>query len=209
MNQHSKSVMTSSRNMIKFAGFSVLAAVAIGFSVNAEAGECRMGDRSESRDKSVHAAACCAEGAEEKGAHRKKYCLLNGIDDAVKLLGSAQAAIEDNDLESASEEVDAAIERLKEFKGKAAEHCPVKADNRPVNTKCPMMGSEVDPDKVSEDLKLNFQDETVAFCCSPCVGAWENLSEEEKAEYLAKARENPKGHDHGDHESHHGQEACH
>ncbi len=228
MNQRANSVMTSSRKMIgkrrmmKVAGLSVLAAAGIGFSLNVEAADCRTGGGSEGREKPDHVAARGIEGAEEKGAHWKENCPLRGIDDAVgsalDSLDSARAALKDDDAENASEEIDAAIERLEGVKEKVAEHCPAKADARPVNTKCPMMGSDIEPDEVSDDLKLTFQGETVGFCCPPCLGAWENLSDEEKAEKLGKARENPKGrghgghesdHDHGDHEPDHGQGSCH
>ncbi len=37
-----------------------------------------------------------------------------------------------------------------------------------VNTKCPIMGSVIDPAKVTEDLVKDFKGEKVALCCAGC-----------------------------------------
>ena len=44
-----------------------------------------------------------------------------------------------------------------------------------VNTKCPMMGEDIDP-----TLTVNYKGMRVAFCCKDCIPDWEKLSEAEK-----------------------------
>lgn len=56
-----------------------------------------------------------------------------------------------------------------------------------VNTRCPMMGSKIDPDKVTADLTREFKGQKVAFCCAGCPVQWDKLSAEEKATKLAQA----------------------
>ncbi len=52
------------------------------------------------------------------------------------------------------------------------------------NTKCPIMGSVIDPAKVTDDLVTDFDGEKVAFCCAGCPDKWDALSDEEKATKL-------------------------
>ncbi len=49
-----------------------------------------------------------------------------------------------------------------------------------VNTKCPIMGSDVDPAVTTE-----YNGQTVGFCCAGCIGKFNKLSDAEKAEKLA------------------------
>lgn len=67
-----------------------------------------------------------------------------------------------------------------------------------VNTHCPMMGEEIDP-----EVTVQWQGKTVAFCCAECIPDWNALSDEEKQAKLdAASGEDHTGHDHGDNESH-------
>jgi len=49
-----------------------------------------------------------------------------------------------------------------------------------VNTKCPMMGGDVDPAYTTD-----FNGKTVGFCCKGCAGKFNKLSDTAKAELLA------------------------
>ncbi len=55
-----------------------------------------------------------------------------------------------------------------------------------VNATCPIMGSKLDPAKVTTDLTRRHKDKTVAFCCAGCPVAWDKLSDSEKDATLAK-----------------------
>ena len=48
------------------------------------------------------------------------------------------------------------------------------------NTACPIMGGPVD-----ETVTVDWNGQTVGFCCADCIPAWNELSDEEKAEKLA------------------------
>ena len=56
-----------------------------------------------------------------------------------------------------------------------------------VNASCPIMGTKIDPDKVTPELTRQFQGKKVAFCCGGCPAQWDTLSEEDKAGKLARA----------------------
>ena len=53
-----------------------------------------------------------------------------------------------------------------------------------VNTICPIMGNEVDPDAAT----VEFKGQTVGFCCEGCDEKWNKLSDEEKEQELAEAK---------------------
>ncbi len=56
------------------------------------------------------------------------------------------------------------------------------------NTKCPIMGSVIDPAKVTAALVKDFKGEKVALCCPGCPDKWDALSDEEKATKLAASK---------------------
>ena len=56
-----------------------------------------------------------------------------------------------------------------------------------VNATCPIMGSPIDPAKVTPDLVRTFEGRKVAFCCSSCPPAWDKLSDEQKRQKLSAA----------------------
>ncbi len=55
-----------------------------------------------------------------------------------------------------------------------------------VNTKCPIMGSEINPAKVTADLTRVYKGQKVAFCCGGCPAAWDKLTDAEKDAKLLK-----------------------
>ncbi len=65
------------------------------------------------------------------------------------------------------------------------------ADGAYANTHCPIMGGKIDPAKVAPNVTREWRGKRVAFCCSPCVGKWEKLTEEQKQAALAKATQPP------------------
>ena len=56
------------------------------------------------------------------------------------------------------------------------------------NTHCPLMGNEIDLDKVTPELTREFNGQKVAFCCAGCPAHWDKLSADEKATKLAQAK---------------------
>jgi hypothetical protein len=49
-----------------------------------------------------------------------------------------------------------------------------------VNTRCPMMGSKIDPAKVPASLTREFNGRKVGFCCGGCPVAWDRLTDTQK-----------------------------
>jgi len=54
-----------------------------------------------------------------------------------------------------------------------------------VNTKCPIMGHDVDPADLDPTLVKDWNGKKVGFCCPPCLEEWDELTEAEKAEKIA------------------------
>jgi len=54
-----------------------------------------------------------------------------------------------------------------------------------VNTRCPIMGTELDLSKVPESLTRVYKGQKVAFCCAGCPTDWDKLSDAEKDTKLA------------------------
>lgn len=59
-----------------------------------------------------------------------------------------------------------------------------------VNTKCPMMGGTINPEKVTDALTRQFNGQTIAFCCNACPGMWDRLTDEQKQAKLVKVMAN-------------------
>jgi YHS domain-containing protein len=57
------------------------------------------------------------------------------------------------------------IKKVPEFKAEASEE-PVAA--KPINTKCPFNGKDINPEAVT-----TYQDKVIAFCCNNCKGKFE------------------------------------
>jgi hypothetical protein len=55
------------------------------------------------------------------------------------------------------------------------------------NAVCPIMGSPINPEKVTANLVREYQGEKVAFCCAGCPAAWDQLGDAEKATKLKQA----------------------
>ncbi len=56
------------------------------------------------------------------------------------------------------------------------------------NVRCPLMGSPINPDKVTKNLIRDYKGEKIAFCCAGCPAAWDKFSDTVKAAKLAKVK---------------------
>ena len=78
--------------------------------------------------------------------------------------------------------------------GKVHSHDEAKGVTGPTgrfaNTRCPIMGSKLDPKNVPDHLTREYNGRTVAFCCGGCPAAWDKLSDSQKEAKLAKWRGN-------------------
>jgi hypothetical protein len=57
-----------------------------------------------------------------------------------------------------------------------------------INTKCPIMGTPIDPKNVPAGLYRIHKGQGVGFCCAGCPAAWDTLTEVQKDEKLQAAR---------------------
>ncbi|MCE5277837.1 MAG: hypothetical protein ABFD92_03620 [Planctomycetaceae bacterium] len=48
------------------------------------------------------------------------------------------------------------------------------------NDRCPIMGGEIEADKVPASLVRDYKGKKVAFCCGGCPAQWDNLSDAQK-----------------------------
>lgn len=56
-----------------------------------------------------------------------------------------------------------------------------------VNSRCPIMGSPINAEKVTADLIRTYQGQKVAFCCPSCPAAWDRLNDAQKETKLKLA----------------------
>jgi hypothetical protein len=72
-----------------------------------------------------------------------------------------------------------------------------------VNDSCPIMGTPIEPDKVTKDLIRDYKGQKVAFCCKQCPSAWDKLTDAEKDAKLAGTKPKPKPVEgHSEHDMH-------
>jgi len=57
-----------------------------------------------------------------------------------------------------------------------------------VNKRCPIMGGEINPANVTDNLMREFNGQKVAFCCSGCPEVWDKLNDAEKMAKLNAAQ---------------------
>jgi hypothetical protein len=57
-----------------------------------------------------------------------------------------------------------------------------------VNNHCPIMGSPINPAKVTKNLVRDYMGQKVAFCCAGCPSTWDKLPNAQKQAKLAKAK---------------------
>jgi hypothetical protein len=62
-----------------------------------------------------------------------------------------------------------------------------KARAKFINTRCPIMGTPIDPNNVPANLTREFKGQKVAFCCGGCPSLWDKLTDKEKEAKLQQA----------------------
>ena len=60
-----------------------------------------------------------------------------------------------------------------------------------VNATCPMMGSPIKANKVTDDLLRVYVGKRIAFCCDGCPEKWDGLSRAQKAAKFAESMSKP------------------
>lgn len=102
---------------------------------------------------------------------------------ALNILASLQKAIETGNKEEALTQLNHLKHALMMVQVALAQHVgPTYA-----NTACPIMGTKIDPAKVTADLIREFNGQKVAFCCAMCPAQWDKLTDAEKKTKLMAA----------------------
>ncbi len=125
-------------------------------------------------------------------------------------LKAAQTAIDAGDTKTASAKIAWAQEQLGKMKKFASQKCKApkaekghhgkSADKAEkghhgesadkagfINSTCPIMGSKIDPAKITKSLTREFDGKKVALCCGGCPGQWDKLSDADKKAKLKAA----------------------
>lgn len=102
----------------------------------------------------------------------------------VMSIDKAKKALESGDKRTVLAELNKAQEML------IAIHTALGKHVKPqfVNNRCPIMGSPINPDKVTNDLIREYKGQKVAFCCAGCPSTWDKLTDAEKNAKLAKVK---------------------
>jgi hypothetical protein len=101
-----------------------------------------------------------------------------GVTAAIASIDAATKALESGNHATATRELANARRILEAVQKEAA-----AAGAAPVqfaNTECPIMGSPINPAKVTEGLTRVYKGKKIAFCCGGCPGQWDKLTDAEK-----------------------------
>jgi hypothetical protein len=115
---------------------------------------------------------------------------------ALMSIDKAKKALESGDRRTVLAELNKAQEMLVSIHGALGKHVKPQF----VNNLCPIMGSPINPEKVTKNLIRDYQGHKVAFCCAGCPATWDKLTNTQKHAKLAKAKSEPSqthsGHSH-------------
>jgi len=96
----------------------------------------------------------------------------------------AVRAIESGDKKTALAELHKARKMLIRIYGAIGTHVKPQF----VNNRCPIMGSPINPEKVTKILVRDYMGQKVAFCCAGCPSTWDKLPNAQKQAKLAKVK---------------------
>ncbi|MCH8120716.1 MAG: hypothetical protein IIC00_13450 [Planctomycetes bacterium] len=99
-------------------------------------------------------------------------------------IDKATKAIESGDKKTALAELHKARKMLFAIYGAIGTHVKPQF----VNNRCPIMGSPINPEKVTKNLVRDYTGQKVAFCCAGCPSMWDKLPNALKQAKLAKVK---------------------
>lgn len=126
-------------------------------------------------------AKACGEKSDcdaDKECHRGKahrHGARDGhVQKALAHLDKAQQALDSGDHEALEEHIAQARQILEDH------HQMMLAAQPAVNSSCPFMGREIDPENVPASLTRYHNGRKIGFCCGGCPKQWDRLSDEQK-----------------------------
>ena len=103
---------------------------------------------------------------------------------AILSIDKAAKAVESGDKKTVLAELDKALNTLIAIYGALGTHVkPQFANNR-----CLIMGSPINPEKVTKNLIRDYKGQKVAFCCAGCPSTWDKLTDAQKQAKLPKVK---------------------
>jgi len=103
---------------------------------------------------------------------------------AILSIDKAAKAVESGDKKTVLAELDKALNTLIAIYGALGTHLkPQFANNR-----CPIMGSPINPEKVTKNIARDYKGQKVAFCCAGCPSMWDKLTDAQKQAKLPKVK---------------------
>ncbi len=103
---------------------------------------------------------------------------------AILSIDKAAKAVESGDKKTVLAELDKALNTLIAIYGALGTHVkPQFANNR-----CLIMGSPINPEKVTKNLIRDYKGQKVAFCCAGCPSTWDKLTDTQKQAKLPKVK---------------------
>ena len=127
-------------------------------------------------DADQHQHGAATDAAAAQGAANPSRAA--SVTAAIASIDAAMKALESGDHATAARELANARKILEAVQKEAA-----LANAAPAgfaNTKCPIMGSPINPSKVPEGLTRVYKGKKIAFCCGGCPGQWDKLTDAQK-----------------------------
>jgi hypothetical protein len=109
------------------------------------------------------------------------------VPNALKAIAAAREAIQAGQSASALAELQKAEQAVKVIQTSLAQYTGPKF----ANATCPIMGTPIDPAKVTESLTRVYKGQKIAFCCAMCPPAWDKLTDAERDAKLSQASVQP------------------
>ncbi len=183
----------------KLAGLAAVGfSIAVLLSVPLLAKDEHKGHGMHSEDSAVTAPAK-HQSMKEKHRMMGEMCVKK-LDQAIKAIDAASKAVEAGHKATA-------LAELKKAKGIVAlcrKTMSEMGKGKFVNTRCPILGTKLEADKVPQNLTRMHMGKKVGFCCAGCPEQWDKLSAEEKAGKLGKSVPAKAGHDSDSKKDHRG-----
>jgi len=102
---------------------------------------------------------------------------------AIKSIDQAVGAVETGDKETALTQLKSARQLITQ----AHQALERRIEPKFANVKCPIQGTPINPDKVTDQLIREYKGQKIAFCCAGCPQAWDKLTDAEKEAKLIEA----------------------
>jgi len=133
--------------------------------------------------------------------HHEEMGMMTQLKD---LLAEAKKAVEAGEAETASAKIAEAqkiveerhktmqermekMQKMMEMRQGSGGEQGEAGQGKVVNSRCPIMGTEIDPAKVPDNLTRMYKGKLVGFCCPGCPRKWDQQSDEEKDKKLSAA----------------------